>query len=214
MIKKALETLFYSAFIIAGLIVSIILCCTGDGYKIAVGVAGLVLLVGEMAFLIPKIVANIAVGRESKMIFGYTKAFASVTRILFLILLYHICIQYYGKPFNMVTGMAYIFGTFGVIMIVLPQNQWGQNKEPNILWKAIRNIPLFCLGLVVILCYAVEINYTVFNPLNFYWVGIFVFLLFYLPVFLLEEKNSNIELFMIPSYLALTSILVLGLFIV
>lgn len=213
MIKKVFEPLLYLAMLITMIVIGIILCCSGQPYKIALGVGGLVMTLGEASYLVPRILSDVNDALELDFMNGVGKGFSAITRILFLLMLYHICAEYFDMPYNIVTGIIYTFATVGVIMIVLPQNQWLENKEQTLLWKTIRNIPLYCLGLCVILCYAVNLNYTNGLFINYFWIGITLFLVSYLPVFIFEEKYPSTHLFMVLAYSSLLSILVLGLFL-
>lgn len=214
MMKKIIEVCAYPLILAAFIVISIFLCCQGNPYKLALGIAGIILAFGECLYLIPKIIADISLAFESQFALGIGKAVCSVTRVLFMLILYHICAIFYNMPYNFVTGIVYFFATVAVIMIVLPRNQWSENKEHGLIWSLILNTPMLFLGIVMIIIYSVNINYAIWNPLNFFWIGILFFHLSYFLSVALQKNNSNWELLNILSYLALIAILILGFYMI
>lgn len=214
MVKKILEVSVYPLILVAFTIISIFLCCQGNPYKLSLGIAGIILTFGECLYLIPKIIADISIAFESQFALGVGKACSSVTRVLFMLMLYHICAIFYKMSYNFVTGIVYFFATLAVIMIVLPRNQWSENKEHGLIWSIILNTPMILLGITLIIIYAVNINYAIWNPLNFFWIGILFFQVSCFLSVALQKSNSNWELLNVVSYLSLISILVLGFYMI
>ncbi len=205
------ESVFDLAYLIFGLTAGIILLSTGTPSlaRTLYGAMALVLGGGDAFHLLPRVY-----GQLNGKLNAYTKALGlgklitSITMTAFYLLLYAVWVQIYGSPLPQpLTVLLLALAAARLILCLCPQNRWF-SQHPSQRWAVYRNIPFLCLGIIIILLFA--LTTTPGDPLRFLPLAVALSFGFYLPVVLLSQKIPAIGALMLPKTLAYVWIICMG----
>jgi len=188
------EAVFNILYLLAGLIIAVVLFYSGSTLA---GTMALVLVFGDSFHLIPRI-RVIMNGEEEQLrkALGRGKQITSITMTLFYLMLWQLgeTLAFHDTQGSW-TFVIYLLATIRIILCLLPQNEW-QERYPPVSWGIFRNIPFFCMGLII------AVRFFLFRSslsgLSWMWLAIALSFLFYLPVVLWANRNAKIGMLMLP----------------
>ena len=194
--KELSETIFICIYLIYTITTGIIILKKSKNKPNKyMGIATLILGIGDAFHLIPRILNNYIVGDYTYLL-GYGKLITSITVTIFYILLYYI----YRMNYEIKNKKGYLYSVWilsitRILLCLLPGNNWSINSSPMI-WIIIRNIPLILLGLVIATLYYElrKKNYT----FQYIWLYIVLSMMFYIIVILGTSTVPMLGIFMIP----------------
>ncbi len=177
--------------------------------KSAVSLAFLFLAIGDTGHVISRVIAyaNGSINYSMNLfggdfaVVGIGRITTSITVTLFYFLMMAAWRHEFKKEMNIKYILIQSFGLIRLILLVFEQNRWGDAVSPFD-WSVIRNIPLFVVGISVVLLFLIyskrEGNKTFFKV----GVAIAVSFGFYIPVIFFVNAFPNIGFLMIPKTLA------------
>lgn len=159
------------------------------------GIATLILGIGDSFHLIPRILNNYVEG-DYTLYLGYGKMITSITMTIFYIFLFYIYLMNY-KVNNKKKGYKiaiWFLAITRIILCLIPENNWSTNNSEEI-WTIIRNIPFLMLGLIIsYLYYQLRKENHAFKYIWFYIVLSFMFYI----IVIFCSKITIFGIFMIP----------------
>jgi hypothetical protein len=159
--------------------------------------------------LTPRILSLNVPSHDYSSALGYGKMAASITMTLFYALLWGIGVSRYPSlGFSRISILVYGLAIARITLCLLPQNNWGLNKESG-LWHIWRNIPFFMIGGLTAALYAASWLRSPdgFSPI---WMAVAASFAFYSPVVLWSGKSRKVGMLMIPKSLAYVFIVLAG----
>ena len=104
------------------------------------GIATLILGIGDSFHLIPRILNNYVEG-DYTLYLGYGKMITSITMTIFYIFMYYIYLETFEiKENKKLTASVWVLSILRIVLCLFPQNNWLTNESP-LSWGIIRNIP-------------------------------------------------------------------------
>lgn len=143
------------------------------------GLATLILAIGDAFHLIPRVINHFSDGDLTAAL-GIGKLVTSITMTLFYVLLYYIWRGLYGeKEDKRITAAVWGLTAVRIVLCLFPQNGWLQN-DAGMTWGIIRNVPFTALGvLIVVLFFRKKDVLRRFKPV---WLYVILSFAFYIPV--------------------------------
>ena len=143
------------------------------------GLATLILAIGDAFHLIPRVINHFSDGDLTAAL-GIGKLVTSITMTLFYVLLYYIWRGLYGeKEDKRITAAVWGLTAVRIVLCLFPQNGWLQN-DAGMTWGIIRNVPFPALGvLIVVLFFRKQDVLRRFKPV---WLYVILSFAFYIPV--------------------------------
>ena len=171
------------------------------------GIMAMILGLGDAFHLLPRIVGNLTENGLNQYIFflSWGEFVTSITMTFFYILFYHYYRKLSGDYERKKCSMIYILAVIRVILILLPQNQWG--TRGNYWFGILRNIPFAIMGILLI-CWTWQ--YRNKDGLKHTSILISLSFLFYLPVVVGARFIPVLGVFMIPKTVAYVLLVVTG----
>lgn len=212
--QKIMEPAFEIAYLLAGLIISIVILAKSKKripYALF-GVMGLVLVFGDAFHLVPRMANSWGIGGpDIDAYLGIGKLITSITMTVFYVLLYWFFKLRYGKKTPICMDIClYALALVRVVLCLLPQNEWTNPNAPY-LWGIYRNTPFFVMGIMmVILCFLWAKGFGD-KPFRFAYLAIALSFVFYAMTVTLTVVNSLFGLMMLPKTLCYVWVLVMGL---
>ena len=163
-----------------------------------IGIAILVLGIGDSFHLIPRIVSKFT-NNDLSMYLGIGKLVTSITMSIFYILLYYIYLDSLNEKNNKIIEISlYILLFIRIVLLLLPSNNWVRNSSS--LWISIvRNIPFILIGIIIIyLYYKVRNKKGYPNKIKYLWIIFILSFLFYMLTVVGAFYHSMFGMFMIP----------------
>lgn len=200
---KIIEPIFHSFYLVTILYMSIKMFAQKRDYKLRLfGLMGLVLAGGDIVHLVPRVYAHFTTGLTANAgLLGIGKFVTSITMAIFYLILLRIWEIQFAKKNLSIRTFAIFLVVSKIIISLLPQNQW-TSPTPPLNWVIYRNIPFVILGVFII--YLVLRKAYQYDNLPFKKIGIAIIVSFacYIPVIILTNRFSLINLLMIPKTLA------------
>jgi hypothetical protein len=200
---KIIEPIFHSFYLVTILYMSIKLVAQKRDYKLRLfGLMGIVLAGGDIVHLLPRVYAYYTTGLTANAgILGIGKLVTSITMAIFYLILLRIWEIQFSKESFYIRAFAIFLFLSKTAISFLPQNQWTSPTAP-LDWVIYRNLPFVILGIFII--YLVLKKAYHYDNLFFKKIGAAVIVSFacYIPVIILTNRFSLINLLMIPKTLA------------
>jgi len=174
------------------------------------------LAIGDTGHVISRVIAYMNGGVEYSMnLFGSAFAVVGIGRIttsITVTLFYALFLEMWRIRYERKMDKLYLslqgLNLLRLVIMLFPQNQWGAVVSP-VDWVIYRNIPLFIVGLAVIILFfnfATKNNDKTFRKVA---IAVSISFLFYTPVILFVSFVPPIGMLMIPKTLAYLYIAVL-----
>ncbi|MDL2263409.1 hypothetical protein LJC31_02025 [Synergistaceae bacterium OttesenSCG-928-I11] len=180
--------------------------------RLLAGVAALVLGIGDLFHLVPRMAVIVARREEIfRSHLGRGKQIASITMTVFYLLLWQI-LRYVVRSdgYEFWDFAIYFLAMVRIALCLLPQNRW-RDRYPPVAWGVWRNIPFFMLGIAVAWrFYLVRNAVPALRPM---WLAIVLSFACYLPVVLWSNRNPKIGMLMFPKTCAYLWMLAMFLFL-
>ncbi len=172
------------------------------------GLMAILLGLGDAFHLIPRIISHLSpLGFEGHgFALSWGQFVTSITMTVFYVLYYNFYRNQSGDMDNNKRLMVFALAIIRILLVVLPQNQWGQ-VPGNYLFGIYRNIPFAILGALLIYWSYRERDK---EGLKHMWLLILLSFLFYIPVVLWSEQFPVVGALMMPKTVAYLMIVVLG----
>lgn len=146
-----IEALFDTAYL--GLILALGLRLLVEEQKEAkrFGWMAIILGLGDAFHLLPRILSNLTVNGFAQYLslLSWGEFVTGITMTIFYILFYHYYRSLSGDFDKRKDGLIYTLAAIRLILVLLPQNQWGTSG--NYCFGILRNIPFALMGLFLIL---------------------------------------------------------------
>lgn len=193
--REIFETIFIIIYLIYAISAGVYLLKRRKNKPIKyMGIATLILGIGDSFHLIPRILNNIVAGDYTSYL-GYGKLITSITMTIFYILLYYVYqMNYEVKNKKGYQIAIWILAITRIILCLFPGNNWGTNNSEQI-WTIIRNIPFIILGLIISSLYYQLRNKN--HTFKYIWFYIVLSFMFYIIV-ISGSSIPLLGLFMIP----------------
>lgn len=176
------------------------------------GVMTLILGIGDSFHLIPRILSNLFKYPQKYTVYlGIGKLVTSISMTIFYVILYYIHKELYLNitSFNILDILFIILSVIRIILCLMPQNQWLQNKE-NGYWPIYRNLPFVLMGIIVVIVYS-STTFGYHDGFSLMPIAITMSFLFYLPVVLYAGKNPKVGMLMLPKTIMYIWIVFMGM---
>lgn len=191
---KIVESIFDIAYLIFVIAAGLSLLRRGRGAR-KMGIAALVLGVGDAFHLVPRVLAYYMAGDLTAAL-GLGKLITSLTMTVFYVLLYYIYLERTGKTVHRgVSALVWAAAALRAVLCLLPQNGWFSGGG-SVLWGALRNLPFLALGVFIILLYAGLRRSG--SPLGRVWLYVALSFAFYLPVAVFAPLLPALGMLMLP----------------
>ena len=185
--------IFYLFFAIIGGIYLTVKSSTKAGK--AMGIATLVLGVGDSFHLVPRVLNYFIVG-DFSVALGVGKLITSITMTAFYVILFYVWIVRYKEKYNVKLSVAVtVLAAVRIILCAFPQNGWFDNTS-NLLWSILRNVPFAILGGII--CYLFFEKRKEDKFLKPVWLYVLLSFLFYIPVAVGASFVSLLGMLMLP----------------
>ena len=185
--------IFYLLFAIIGGIYLTVKSSTKAGK--AMGIATLVLGVGDSFHLVPRVLNYFIVG-DFSVALGVGKLITSITMTAFYVILFYVWIVRYKEKYNVKLSVAVtVLAAVRIILCAFPQNGWFDNTS-NLLWSILRNVPFAILGGII--CYLFFKKRKEDKHLKPVWLYVLLSFLFYIPVAVGASYLSILGMLMLP----------------
>ena len=206
-----METIFETAYLLFSLFCGVYLLIKGKGRLdyVLLGIAILVLGVGDASHLVPRMIGLNTTGLENyKAELGIGKLTTSITMTFFYVIMYLFLIVRYKKNPPLWLHIAYgLLFLFRIILVSLPYNNWFD--ESPYVWKSVRNIPFVLMGALFIVLsrmYQKEDKY-----FKWTWLIVIFSFVFYLITALGANFVPLLGLMMLPKTICYMVIFVFAL---
>lgn len=191
------ESIFDIAYLGFAIASGIVLLKKSDGRKeiSLMGIAALVLGLGDAFHLIPRVLAYWCEG-DFSVALGIGKLITSVTMTAFYLLLEYIRLYRFHKgQKRMVTIALWVLAGIRIALCLFPQNAWTSPDAP-VSWGIWRNIPFAVIGILTIVLWLSDAkNDRIFR---FLYLAVLLSFAFYLPVVIFSEAIPLIGMLMLP----------------
>ncbi|MBR3381613.1 MAG: hypothetical protein IKG85_01040 [Clostridia bacterium] len=159
------------------------------------GVSAIVLGLGDAFHLVPRVL-NYFTEADLTAWLGIGKLVTSVTMTAFYVLLYYVCLGFYGREEKKpVTCAVWALAVVRTALCLFPQNGWLTNESP-LLWSVLRNIPFIALGaLLIVLWFRPRLTR---ERLRLTWLWMLLSFAFYIPVALFAGLWPMLGMLMLP----------------
>lgn len=192
-----LELTFNLSYLFIGLSIGIsLLSRSAEGIHRLTGGIAMLLMIGDMFHLIPRILVIITGGTATmQTALGTGKLVTSVTMTIFYILLWQAALSQFPAVPYVWSVLVYLLAALRIALCLFPQNAW-HARNPSFRWGLYRNIPFVLLGLLVAILFGIYHN-TV-PEWNWMWLAIALSFAFYIPVVLGAGKYPKLGMLMLP----------------
>lgn len=208
------ESIFDVGYLLFALISGIIFLTKASGNTLFIlyGILTLTLCFGDSFHLVPRVVKGFKGTSEKVTWFlNFGLQMSSITMTIF----YIIYIYIWKATFPSLTAplfvvlLIWISAVFRILVCLLPQNNW-YNDKGNVKLSLLRNCVFLLTGLGVIILYAISGNT---DGLRMYRMIIAIIISFacYMPVVILAKKKPMIGMLMIPKTCAYIWMIAMGL---
>lgn len=190
------ESCFDILYLLFAIISGIIILRRADSKaEKEMGLAALILGVGDAFHLVPRVLNYFIVGDFTAAL-GIGKLITSITMTVFYLLMYYIWREYDHRGEN--RTLSIIIWSLSIVRIALclfPQNAWLENGN-NLTWAILRNIPFVILGAMI--CWLYYDSRKAERKLRFMWLYILLSFAFYIPVAVAAGIVPTLGMLMLP----------------
>ena len=164
------------------------------------GVMAIVLGLGDGFHLLPRVISHLSPGgfEAHASALSWGQFVTSITMTIFYVLYYHYYRMQSNDTDNSKKWMIYGLAALRIILVLLPQNNWG-SAGGNFMFGIYRNIPFLIMGILLIVWSYKKKDVDAFKHM---WLLIFLSFLFYIPVVLFSKTVPAIGALMMPKTLA------------
>lgn len=164
------------------------------------GVMAIVLGLGDGFHLLPRVISHLSPGgfEAHAAALSWGQFITSITMTIFYVLYYHYYRMQSNDTDNSKKWMIYGLAALRIILVLLPQNNWG-SADGNYMFGIYRNIPFLIMGILLIVWSYKKKDVDAFKHM---WLLIFLSFLFYIPVVLFSKTVPAIGALMMPKTVA------------
>lgn len=172
------------------------------------GLMGVLLGMGDAFHLIPRIMSHLSEGgfEANAWALSWGQFMTSITMTIFYLLYYFYYKRQTSQGSKLKDLLVYTLVVIRIILIVLPQNQWGV-MPGNYTFGILRNIPFALLGLILIKW---SWDQRKSEGMKHMAVLIFLSFIFYVPVVLWASVYPWVGAFMMPKTIAYLLMIYVG----
>lgn len=172
------------------------------------GVMAIVLGLGDGFHLLPRVISHLSPGgfEAHAAALSWGQFVTSITMTIFYVLYYHYYRMQSNDTDNSKKWMIYGLAALRIILVLLPQNNWG-SADGNYMFGIYRNIPFLIMGILLIVWSYKKKDVDAFKHM---WLLIFLSFLFYIPVVLFSKTVPAIGALMMPKTVAYSLIVWMG----
>lgn len=202
------ESLFDIAYLVIVVALGVRLLLENKAGAKLFGLMAIILGVGDSFHLLPRVISHLSPGgfEAHTAALSWGQFVASITMTLFYVLYFYFYRRQSGDDSSTKMWLVYGLAALRIILVALPQNQWG-TAEGNYLFGIIRNIPFLFLGILLIYWSYQQRDK---EGLKHMWLLILLSFAFYLPVVLLSDSIPAIGALMLPKTICYLLIVILG----
>lgn len=202
------ESLFDIAYLVIVVALGVRLLLENKAGAKLFGLMAIILGVGDSFHLLPRVISHLSPGgfEAHTAALSWGQFVTSITMTLFYVLYFYFYRRQSGDDSSTKMWLVYGLGALRIILVALPQNQWG-TAEGNYLFGIIRNIPFLFLGILLIYWSYQQRDK---EGLKHMWLLILLSFAFYLPVVLLSDSIPAIGALMLPKTICYLLIVILG----
>ena len=189
------ETIFDILYLLTAILIGLIILIKHKNKKeLLIGLAILILGVGDSFHLIPRIL-NYFIDYDFTMYLGIGKLITSITMTIFYLLMYHILLKSIDiKENKHLTKGLIEFVILRIILCLSIENNWLTNNSP-LLWQIIRNIPFIIIGYILIRLYY---KHRYIDNYKYIWLYMTLSFIFYIPVVIGANTYPILGMLMLP----------------
>lgn len=164
------------------------------------GIMAMVLGLGDGFHLIPRVISHLSPGgfEAHSAALSWGQFVTSITMTIFYVLYYHYYRLQSNDTDNSKKWMIYGLAALRIILVSLPQNNWG-SADGNYMFGIYRNIPFLIMGILLIIWSYKKKDMDCFKHM---WLLISLSFLFYVPVVLFSKTIPAIGALMMPKTVA------------
>lgn len=164
------------------------------------GIMAIVLGLGDGFHLLPRVISHLSPGgfEAHAAALSWGQFVTSITMTIFYVLYYHYYRLQSNDTDNSKKWMIYGLAALRIILVLLPQNNWG-SRNGNYMFGIYRNIPFLIMGILLIIWSYKKKDMACFKHM---WLSIFLSFLFYVPVVLFSKTIPAIGALMMPKTVA------------
>lgn len=164
------------------------------------GAMAIVLGLGDGFHLLPRVISHLSPGgfEAHAAALSWGQFVTSITMTIFYVLYYHYYRMQSNDTDNSKKWMIYGLAALRIILVLLPQNNWG-SADGNYMFGIYRNIPFLIMGILLIVWSYKKKDVDAFKHM---WLLIFLSFLFYIPVVLFSKTVPAIGALMMPKTVA------------
>mgnify|MGYP000967030876 CR=1 FL=1 len=202
------ESLFDIAYLVIVVALGVRLLLENKAGAKLFGLMAIILGVGDSFHLLPRVISHLSPGgfEAHTAALSWGQFVTSITMTLFYVLYFYFYRRQSGDDSSTKRWLVYGLAALRIILVALPQNQWG-TAEGNYLFGIIRNIPFLFLGILLIYWSYQQRDK---EGLKHMWLLILLSFAFYLPVVLLSDSIPAIGALMLPKTICYLLIVILG----
>lgn len=202
------ESLFDIAYLVIVVALGVRLLLENKAGAKLFGLMAIILGVGDSFHLLPRVISHLSPGgfEAHTAALSWGQFVTSITMTLFYVLYFYFYRRQSGDDSSTKMWLVYGLAALRIILVALPQNQWG-TAEGNYLFGIIRNIPFLFLGILLIYWSYQQRDK---EGLKHMWLLILLSFAFYLPVVLLSDSIPAIGALMLPKTICYLLIVILG----
>ena len=202
------ESLFDIAYLVIVVALGVRLLLENKAGAKLFGLMAIILGVGDSFHLLPRVISHLSPGgfEAHTAALSWGQFVTSITMTLFYVLYFYFYRRQSGDDSLTKMWLVYGLAALRIILVALPQNQWG-TAEGNYLFGIIRNIPFLFLGILLIYWSYQQRDK---EGLKHMWLLILLSFAFYLPVVLLSDSIPAIGALMLPKTICYLLIVILG----
>lgn len=202
------ESLFDIAYLVIVVALGVRLLLENKAGAKLFGLMAIILGVGDSFHLLPRVISHLSPGgfEAHTAALSWGQFVTSITMTLFYVLYFYFYRSQSGDDSSTKRWLVYGLVALRIILVALPQNQWG-TAEGNYLFGIIRNIPFLFLGILLIYWSYQQRDK---EGLKHMWLLILLSFAFYLPVVLLSDSIPAIGALMLPKTICYLLIVILG----
>lgn len=207
--ESAFDIIYLVGVIVLGIL--IIKGTKGRRQFLLFGIMAVVLGVGDVFHLVPRIIALNTTGVENHAAaLGFGTLVTSITMTVFYVMLFHVWqLRYNAKAKSGLTAAIYLLALARIVLCLFPQNDWLSADAP-LRWGIYRNIPFVVLGLIIIVLFYRSARKNGDRAFRFMWLAITLSFAFYIPVVLWADAIPMLGMLMIPKTIAYVWIVWMG----
>lgn len=164
------------------------------------GIMAMVLGLGDGFHLIPRVISHLSPGgfEAHSAALSWGQFVTSITMTIFYVLYYHYYRLQSNDTDNSKKWMIYGLAALRIILVSLPQNNWG-SADGNYMFGIYRNIPFLIMGILLIIWSYKKKDMDCFKHM---WLLISLSFLFYVPVVLFSKTIPAIGALLMPKTVA------------